>query len=69
MASYVVKKGESLPDLARRFLGDARRYREFVGYQGDPLNVPPGTMIHVDHGPDKVPPIVKLGPGGRRATG
>jgi nucleoid-associated protein YgaU len=65
MASYVVKQGDTLPDLARRFLGDARRYREFVGYQGDPMKVPPGTTIHIPHGPDKLPPIVKLGSGRR----
>jgi nucleoid-associated protein YgaU len=48
-AWYTVRKGDSLASIARRYLSDARRWREIdeLNNLGDPHKIVPGTRIRL----------------------
>ena len=45
--TYTVKKGDTLWDLAQRFMGSGFRWRDIQGYAGDPRKLPIGTVLQI----------------------
>lgn len=46
-SQYTVKKGDTLWDIANKYLGNGQRWKELVGYSGDPTKMPIGTKLTV----------------------
>ena len=44
---YTVKKGDTLWDIAEKSLGSGQRWKELIGYSGDPTKMPIGTKITI----------------------
>lgn len=44
MPTYTVKPGDTLWDIAQRYLGSGSRWKE-LGYTGDPTKLKPGTVL------------------------
>lgn len=55
MGSYTTKHGDTPGQLAQRFLGDSRRWKEL--WPGDPRKMPTGFTIHIPQGPQGKPPV------------
>lgn len=45
--SYTVKRGDTLWDIAQKKLGSGNRWKELMGYSGDPRKLPIGTTLTV----------------------
>ena len=44
---YTVKKGDTLWDIADKYLGSGTRWKDLIGYTGDPRKMPIGTQITI----------------------
>jgi LysM repeat protein len=54
---YIVKRGDTLWNIARQQLGSGSRWKELQGYSGDPRQMPIGSKIFAPPPPEQ-PPII-----------
>lgn len=62
MGTYTTHHGDTPGQLAQRFLGDSRRWKEL--WPGDPTKMPTGFTIHIPQGPNAQHPVGASGPAG-----